>query len=249
MGKATAASTPISAKLVANLLTVPVMSVLMGAGAVAALLAPLGLAGVALWVMELSARVFGVNSWSILVPQALEGVAAVGLLYLTVRRWFGVAAGLIAGAVMAFTPMEPEVLSVGNADVLRGTGKEFEAIGGLLNATFGNAAEPILVLFLTHQAAGYADHDVVHIVGQRDCRVTFGQLTNDLRSLQQVPAGSTESPRHWKRAQARILKRLDGRVGKRILCVKLWTDLTEETRQLLRLLEVWLELFVGHVLL
>ena len=34
-----------------------------------------------LWVMELSARIFGVNSWSILVPQALEGVAAVGLLY------------------------------------------------------------------------------------------------------------------------------------------------------------------------
>ena len=31
--------------------------------------------------MELSARIFGVNSWSILVPQALEGVAAVGLLY------------------------------------------------------------------------------------------------------------------------------------------------------------------------
>ena len=33
-----------------------------------------------LWVIELSARVFGVNAWSILVPQALEGVAAVGLL-------------------------------------------------------------------------------------------------------------------------------------------------------------------------
>ena len=42
-----------------------------------------------LWVMELSARLFGVNSWSILVPQALEGVACVGVLYLTVRRWFG----------------------------------------------------------------------------------------------------------------------------------------------------------------
>ena len=42
-----------------------------------------------LWVMELSARIFGVNSWSILVPQALEGVAAVGVLYATVRRWFG----------------------------------------------------------------------------------------------------------------------------------------------------------------
>src|SRR5207253_4055554 len=39
-----------------------------------------------LWVMEISARIFGVNSWSILVPQALEGVAAVGVRYDTVRR-------------------------------------------------------------------------------------------------------------------------------------------------------------------
>ena len=31
-----------------------------------------------LWVMELSARVFGLNYWSVLVPQALEGVASVG---------------------------------------------------------------------------------------------------------------------------------------------------------------------------
>ena len=42
-----------------------------------------------LWVMELSVRVFGLNSWSVLVPQAAEGVAAVGLLYATVRRWAG----------------------------------------------------------------------------------------------------------------------------------------------------------------
>ena len=41
-----------------------------------------------LWVMGISARLFGVNAWSILVPQALEGVAAVGVLYATVRRWF-----------------------------------------------------------------------------------------------------------------------------------------------------------------
>jgi hypothetical protein len=42
-----------------------------------------------LWVMELSARVFGVNYWSLLVPQALAGVATAGVLYTTVRRWFG----------------------------------------------------------------------------------------------------------------------------------------------------------------
>ena len=47
--------------------------------------------------MDLSARVFGVNSWSILVPQALAGVGAVALLYATVRRRFGAAAGLVAG--------------------------------------------------------------------------------------------------------------------------------------------------------
>ena len=50
-----------------------------------------------LWVMGVSARIFGVNAWSILVPQALMGVAAVGLLYAAVRRTFGPAAGLIAG--------------------------------------------------------------------------------------------------------------------------------------------------------
>ncbi len=50
----------------------------------------------ALWVTGLSVRVFGLSSWSILVPQALEGVATVGLLYATVKRWFGPAAGLLA---------------------------------------------------------------------------------------------------------------------------------------------------------
>jgi 4-amino-4-deoxy-L-arabinose transferase-like glycosyltransferase len=40
----------------------------------------------ALWVMDASARVFGFNSWSVLAPQALEGVAAVALFYAAVRR-------------------------------------------------------------------------------------------------------------------------------------------------------------------
>ena len=48
--------------------------------------------------MELSARIFGVNYWSMLVRRRSEGVAAVALLYAAVRRWFGPAAGLIAGA-------------------------------------------------------------------------------------------------------------------------------------------------------
>src|SRR5439155_10666100 len=72
----------------------------------------------ALWVMELSARVFGVNAWSILVPQALEGVAAVGLLSASARRWFGAAAGLVAGAVLALTPVAALMFRFNNPDAL-----------------------------------------------------------------------------------------------------------------------------------
>src|SRR5579885_3543702 len=72
----------------------------------------------ALWVMELSARLFGVNAWSILVPQALEGVATVGLLYATVRRWISPAAALLAGAVMALTPVAALMFRFNNPDAL-----------------------------------------------------------------------------------------------------------------------------------
>ena len=68
--------------------------------------------------MELSARIFGVNYWSLLVPQALEGVATVGVLYATVRRWFGPAAGIIAGAVMALTPVATLMFRFNNPDAL-----------------------------------------------------------------------------------------------------------------------------------
>ena len=71
-----------------------------------------------LWVMDISARIFGVNSWSILVPQALEGVAAVGVLYAAVRRWFSPAAALIAGAVLAATPVAAVMFRFNNPDAL-----------------------------------------------------------------------------------------------------------------------------------
>ena len=71
-----------------------------------------------LWVMELSARIFGVNPWSILVPQALEGVAAVGVLYAAVRRWHGSVAGLLAGTVLALTPVAVLMFRFNNPDAL-----------------------------------------------------------------------------------------------------------------------------------
>ncbi|MDP9026594.1 MAG: glycosyltransferase family 39 protein, partial [Actinomycetota bacterium] len=78
-----------------------------------------------LWIMGISARIFGFSSWSLLVPQALEGVAAVALLYGTVRRalvTFGPKAaalgGLLAGLVLAFTPAAALMFRFDNPDAL-----------------------------------------------------------------------------------------------------------------------------------
>ena len=72
-----------------------------------------------LWVMGLSVRIFGLSSWAILVPQALMGVAAVGLLHATVRRSTGsAAAGLLAGLVLALTPVAVLMFRYNNPDAL-----------------------------------------------------------------------------------------------------------------------------------
>jgi 4-amino-4-deoxy-L-arabinose transferase-like glycosyltransferase len=72
----------------------------------------------ALWVMALSARVFGLSAWSILVPQALMAVATVALLYAAVRRVAGPGAALLAGAAMALTPVAVLMFRFDNPDAL-----------------------------------------------------------------------------------------------------------------------------------
>jgi 4-amino-4-deoxy-L-arabinose transferase-like glycosyltransferase len=71
-----------------------------------------------LWLMELSSRVFGFSSFSMLLPQALEGVAAVALLYSAVRRWFGRPAALLSGVVLALTPVAALMFRFNNPDAL-----------------------------------------------------------------------------------------------------------------------------------
>lgn len=72
----------------------------------------------ALWVMDVSVRLFGLNPWSVLAPQALEGVAAVALLYAAVRRAAGPSAALLAGAVFALTPVAALMFRFNNPDAL-----------------------------------------------------------------------------------------------------------------------------------
>ena len=70
-----------------------------------------------LWPMELSVRIFGLSSWSILVPQAIEGIASVALLHRIVRRTTGSSgAGLLAGATLALTPVAVLMFRFNNPD-------------------------------------------------------------------------------------------------------------------------------------
>ena len=119
-----------------------------------------------LWVMSLSVRLFGLSSWSVLVPQALMGVATVGVLYLAVRRVAGPGAGLLAGVAMALTPVAVLMFRVNNPDAL-------------------------LVLLLT--LAAYALTRAVEKAGARwlalvGVLVGFAFLTKMLQALLIVPA-------------------------------------------------------------
>jgi 4-amino-4-deoxy-L-arabinose transferase-like glycosyltransferase len=120
----------------------------------------------ALWVMALSVRLFGLSSWSLLVPQALMGVATVGLLYLTVRRVAGPGAALLAGTAMALTPVAVLMFRFNNPDAL-------------------------LVLFMT--AAAYALTRAVEKASGRwlvlvGVLIGFAFLTKMLQALLVVPA-------------------------------------------------------------
>jgi 4-amino-4-deoxy-L-arabinose transferase-like glycosyltransferase len=58
-----------------------------------------------LWMGALSVRIFGYSSWALLLPRAIAGATTVALVWLIVRRYFGVAAATVAGVVLALTPI------------------------------------------------------------------------------------------------------------------------------------------------
>ncbi|GCD46267.1 ArnT family glycosyltransferase [Streptomyces paromomycinus] len=58
-----------------------------------------------LWPQALSARLFGFHDWALTLPQCIEGVVAVLVLYRVVRRWQGPAAGLLAAGLLTLTPV------------------------------------------------------------------------------------------------------------------------------------------------
>lgn len=114
----------------------------------------------ALWPMALSVRLFGLSSWSLLVPQALEGVATVWLLVATVRRATGsAAAGLIAGAVTALTPVAVLMFRFDNPDaalVLLLVAAAYATLRAVERPTDGAVAHPVRWLALAGALVGLA---------------------------------------------------------------------------------------------
>jgi 4-amino-4-deoxy-L-arabinose transferase-like glycosyltransferase len=69
-----------------------------------------------LWVMELSGRIFGFSSWSMLLPEALAGIATVMVLYHLVRCWMGEPAAVFASLALALTPVAVVIFRYNDPD-------------------------------------------------------------------------------------------------------------------------------------
>lgn len=73
-----------------------------------------------IWIMSLSVRLFGLNSWAILVPQALMGVATTWLIYKIIRRSHPAAPALLGGLIYATTPVVVLMSRYNNPEPLMG---------------------------------------------------------------------------------------------------------------------------------
>ena len=120
----------------------------------------------AFWVMGISARIFGFNSWSLLLPQAAEGVAAVAVVYVAVRRSVAsltgergaYAAALIAALALTLTPVVVAIDRDDNADTMLTLLLALGAWGLLESLRAGRAGRghPLLWLMLSAVSFGLA---------------------------------------------------------------------------------------------
>ncbi|WP_412095365.1 ArnT family glycosyltransferase [Bacillus haynesii] len=69
-----------------------------------------------LWIQTIFAKIFGVHTWSVILPQALAGAGSVYLLYALIKPKFGKGAARISALVMALTPIAVAVSRTNNID-------------------------------------------------------------------------------------------------------------------------------------
>ncbi len=165
----------------------------------------------AIWLMALSVRLFGLSSWSILVPEALLGVASVGVLYATVRRsllnWRGAGtdatgsthpltrrgahwAALAGAVVFALTPVATLMFRFNNPDAL-------------LILTM------VLASYFTVRATEHAGRGWLALAG---VAIGVGFLTKMLQAFLVLPALVVA---YWLAAPASWKRKLVDRLGRR----------------------------------
>ncbi|NEN86218.1 ArnT family glycosyltransferase [Paenibacillus elgii] len=73
---------------------------------------------VTFWIQTVSAYLFGLHGWSVILPQALAGIGSVLLVYALVKPSFGRSAARLASLIFACTPIAAAVSRTNNVDSL-----------------------------------------------------------------------------------------------------------------------------------
>ena len=157
-----------------------------------------------IWLMALSVRLFGLNSWSILVPEALLGVASVGVVYATVRR-----------TLRGWRP------AAGQTHPLTERGAHWAALAGAATFALTPAAvlmfrfnNPDALLVFTMVVAAYGTVRAVETASRRwlvlaGVAIGFGFLTKMLQAFLVLPALAVAyaiaAPATWRKRIADLL--------------------------------------------
>ncbi|EGD54362.1 ArnT family glycosyltransferase [Gordonia neofelifaecis] len=174
-----------------------------------------------LWIPGLSVRIFGLNSWSVLVPEVLMGVGSVALLYVITRRYYGHWAAIGAGTVLALTPVAAMMFRFDNPEALlillmiAACGAVLRAMEPGAGSSASGPMQPGAKSVWWMVAAGSA--------------VGFGFLTKQLEVMLIVPAMALTylafGPGRWLRRIGHLFASLAALIvsaGWWVLAVELW---------------------------
>ncbi|ACL40594.1 glycosyl transferase family 39 [Pseudarthrobacter chlorophenolicus A6] len=134
-----------------------------------------------LWIMGASAKIFGLNTWALILPQALMTVISTLLVFKIAKRSGSSAMALIASTVFAFTPIT------------------------VLLARYNNPDPLMILLMLTafHSALLATEHKRLGLLWLSAGLLTLGFLTKQLQAFLVLPAILTMfllfAPYSWSR--------------------------------------------------